>query len=104
MPENHWEEALTPELVATIRELQSLSGLHPFSVAGGTNLTLRFNHRKSIDVDLFSNQLVGVNGLSAIKSELESFYRTTVLACELVNAELGDQYCFLKALIKKETV
>lgn len=73
MSEHRLEKALTAELVDTIRELQSLSRLDSFSVAGGTNLALRFNHRKSVDIDLFSNQVVGTTGLSAIKSQLKSF-------------------------------
>jgi len=45
--------AVSLQLIKTIKELQSLPSLSNFALAGGTNLALRYNHRKSIDIDLF---------------------------------------------------
>lgn len=36
--------------------LMRLPVLEPFALAGGTNLSLRFGHRLSVDLDLFTNQ------------------------------------------------
>ncbi len=38
----------------TLLELQSKDYLKEFALVGGTNLSLRYGHRKSIDLDLFS--------------------------------------------------
>jgi hypothetical protein len=50
----HWE-AVTPEL----RQLLQFMGTYPFVerfyLAGGTALALRLGHRRSIDLDFFSN-------------------------------------------------
>lgn len=45
--------------------------LQNFSLAGGTGLALRFGHRISYDLDLFSTEKFDVNTLEA---ELESYY------------------------------
>jgi len=36
-----------------LKELMTLSSLQPFSLVGGTALSLRYGHRSSIDLDLF---------------------------------------------------
>ena len=46
-------------LKETLQELQSLSSLSNFPLAGGTNLALRYNHRKSIDIDLICHKIIG---------------------------------------------
>lgn len=39
-----------------LKELMSFAELRQFGLAGGTNLSLRFGHRISIDLDLFTNE------------------------------------------------
>lgn len=58
--------AVDPRLVSLLKELQTFPSLTGFVLAGGTNLSLRYNHRKSIDLDLISNQIIGKNGFEAI--------------------------------------
>lgn len=45
------KKAVSPTLLKTIEELQSLESLKNFALAGGTNLALRCNHRESIGTD-----------------------------------------------------
>ncbi len=45
-------DATTLEL---LKQLMQLPDLEEFNLVGGTNLALRFGHRLSIDIDLFSN-------------------------------------------------
>ncbi len=45
-------DATTMEL---LKQLMQLPDLEDFNLVGGTNLALRFGHRLSIDIDLFSN-------------------------------------------------
>lgn len=41
--------AVSPAIIETILQLQSLPSLASFSLAGGTNLTLQYNHRISYE-------------------------------------------------------
>ena len=53
----------------TLLALQSKEYLQNFALVGGTNLALRFGHRSSIDLDMFSTQVfdsLGVNDLLQI--------------------------------------
>lgn len=45
---------IDPNTHATLVSLLQKDYLHQFSLAGGTSLALRFGHRNSIDLDLFS--------------------------------------------------
>ena len=74
MSSSQIEQALSRELVDTIVELQSLPSLSAFALAGGTSLALRFNHRRSIDIDLFSNHAVGMAGLVAVQISIHENY------------------------------
>ena len=50
----------------TLTSLQSKDYLQQFSLVGGTNLSLRFGHRTSIDLDLFSPDIFDPVQLSAL--------------------------------------
>jgi hypothetical protein len=58
---------MTRNLLALILELQALEGFENFSLAGGSNLAARFQHRNSVDLDLFSSEVVGVKGWQVIE-------------------------------------
>ena len=93
---------MTETLLTLIRELQAVEQLYSFSLAGGTNLAIRFNHRKSIDIDLFTNCIIGAQGWRDIEQSLRKKYGRAVLFCDVINEDLGDQFCFLRALIQKD--
>ena len=59
--------AVSPAIVKTILQLQSLPSLANFSLAGGTNLALQFNHRISDDIDLFCPEIIGLDGFNKIQ-------------------------------------
>lgn len=92
---------MTKDLLELIRELQTMEALEHFALAGGSNLSLRFNHRKSVDIDLFTNRITGVEGWKLIEKAIREKFGGAVLFCNLLNEELGNQYCFLRALIIK---
>ena len=50
----HWE-AVTPELRELLRFIGQCAFVERFYLAGGTALALRLGHRRSIDLDFFSN-------------------------------------------------
>lgn len=67
-------KAVSPILYQSIKELQSLESLQAFALAGGTNLAVRFNHRESIDIDLFCTEIIGFTGFQKIQQEVKDFY------------------------------
>lgn len=48
-------ETVEPGTFSLLKELMEIPSLQPFSLVGGTALALRYGHRSSIDLDLFSN-------------------------------------------------
>ncbi len=94
-------EVVSSELLELLTELQSLDSLKTFGLAGGTNLSIRFNHRESIDIDLFSNENIGLSGLQRIEQEVRDKYQNDVLYLNIENPGFGEQYCFIKSVIKK---
>ena len=102
MSDNRFNKDLTRKLVDTILELQTLRSLESFGLGGGTNQARRFNHRRSVDIDLFSDKIVGIKGLTLIKSELEQRYNRSLIHGEIIDPEAGEQYCFLRAFINKD--
>lgn len=101
MSSDQFEQALSQELADTIVELQALPSLSAFALAGGTSLALRFNHRRSVDIDLFSNQVVGKVGLENIIAELKTMYDNDLVHSEIIDPEAGEQFYFLRAFIRK---
>ncbi|MCY4268181.1 MAG: nucleotidyl transferase AbiEii/AbiGii toxin family protein [Flavobacteriaceae bacterium] len=65
-------KAVSDALKETIETLQQLETLKRFGfgLAGGTNIALRLEHRMSIDIDLFTNQIIGDKGYTMIGEEL----------------------------------
>ncbi|MEA3307998.1 MAG: nucleotidyl transferase AbiEii/AbiGii toxin family protein [Chloroflexota bacterium] len=50
----HWE-AVTPKLRELLYSIGQCAFMERFYLAGGTALALRLGHRRSIDLDFFSN-------------------------------------------------
>ena len=95
--------AVSDVLVQTIKEFQSLPSLSQFALAGGTNLAFRLNHRKSIDIDLFSPEIVGEDGFELIEKEIKDLYGDSVFGIQYPCNE-NDQYIFLRCFISKGNV
>jgi Nucleotidyl transferase AbiEii toxin, Type IV TA system len=45
---------IAPQTFLLIQQLQAIDGLKDFYLVGGTALALQLGHRKSIDIDLFT--------------------------------------------------
>jgi hypothetical protein len=52
-------ETITPLLRETLDALMSEALCAPFRLVGGTNLSLRYGHRLSVDIDLFTDARYG---------------------------------------------
>jgi hypothetical protein len=96
-------QAVSPALIQTIKELQQLPSLSAFALAGGTNLALRFNHRISEDIDLFSTNIIGIEGFEKIESEVKELYGDKLLSISYP-AKVNDQYVYIRfhIIIKKD--
>ena len=95
--------AVSPNLISLIKDLQRLNSLQSFNLGGGTNLALRFNHRKSIDIDLFSHEVHGKKGFNEIKKEILSYFKDNVISIEYP-CDINDQFLFLRCFIKSGEV
>ncbi|MCL6101429.1 MAG: nucleotidyl transferase AbiEii/AbiGii toxin family protein [Bacteroidetes bacterium] len=49
-------ETVEPGTLSLLKELMALPSLQPFSLVGGTALSLRYGHRSSDDLDLFFHE------------------------------------------------
>jgi Nucleotidyl transferase AbiEii toxin, Type IV TA system len=92
--------AVSNTLKQTIKELQTLSSLSNFALAGGTNLALRYNHRISEDIDLFCNIIIGSKGYAKIEKEVKDFYGDKVQQF-IYPCKINDQFTFLRFFIHK---
>lgn len=95
------KEAVSSTLLKTIKELQALESLRNFALAGGTNLALRYNHRESIDIDLFCPEIIGYKGFAKIQKEVQNFYGKNVFNF-IDPTNINDQFTFLRFFIRKK--
>ena len=63
------KQTVEPRTFSLLRELMLLPELMSFNLVGGTTLALKYGHRKSIDLDLFSSEEFD-------KSKIENILRT----------------------------
>ncbi len=92
--------AVSSEIFECILELQNFKSLHNFSLGGGTNIALRFNHRKSIDINLFCPDIIGKKGFYVIEQELSRFYGKRITGLSYP-CDIDDQFCFMRFFLKK---
>lgn len=83
--------SVSEALINTIRELQELPSLQHFSLGGGTNLALRYNHRQSIDIDLFCPDIIGTKGYAHIVKKIKELYDDKIFGCDYP-CEQDDQF------------
>ncbi len=92
--------AVSAELLETIIELQGLSNLKNAVLGGGTNLAIRYDHRESIDIDLFFSGIIGKSGYKKIESEIQAHFLGNVSRLDYPCDE-SDQYMFMRFWVKK---
>ena len=51
-------ETVEPRTFSLLKKLMAIPSLQPFSLVGGTALSLRYGHRSSIDLDLFFHEKI----------------------------------------------
>lgn len=72
-------QTVTGTALDLLKELMQMSGLDSFALVGGTNLSLRFGHRRSIDIDLFTNKFFSPE---TIYNQLAAKFSNIILASQ----------------------
>jgi len=98
------KKAISDFLEKTIIEVLNIEAIanNNFSLGGGTNLAIRYNHRVSKDIDLFCPQIIGLKGYKEIQKGLETFYKSDIISVSYP-ANQDDQFVFLRVLIRKKS-
>ncbi len=65
-------QTVTGATLGLLKQLMARPELTQFVLVGGTNLSLRLGHRRSIDLDLFTNEPFNSQALAAIFPEIFS--------------------------------
>jgi hypothetical protein len=74
--------------------------LSDFYLGGGTNLAIKYNHRVSIDIDLFSSGVVGRKRMHEIAIVLRKKYAEYNIELDLENAE-SENLSFIRSVINR---
>jgi len=67
-------ETVNPLLQQILETLMSAELFTPFRLVGGTNLSLRYGHRISIDIDLFTDAVYGSLDFHAFEKFLKEHF------------------------------
>jgi len=67
-------ETISPTLLRILHQLMELESFRDFRLVGGTSLALQRGHRRSIDIDLFTDVEYGTMPLDAISKDIESIF------------------------------
>lgn len=70
-------ETVEPDTLELLRRLMDKTYLSTFCLVGGTSLSLQFGHRKSIDLDLFSE--TDFDGTKLLENLEQDFQQIDVL-------------------------
>ena len=77
--------------------------LDKFNLGGGTNLAIRYNHRASTDIDLFSEGVVGTQKLKEISEFIQQEFKSEFK--NIIKENFGDErMAFLRGIIERNGV
>lgn len=72
------KETVTDQLLEVVKTLMAIEELSEFRLVGGTAIALQLGHRKSIDIDLFSNKKVDLKKVAqALKDSFPEILNIT---------------------------
>jgi hypothetical protein len=96
-------DAVSKEVITLIKNLQTLQSLKAFALAGGTNLALRFQHRKSDDIDLFTDGVIGRKGYEKILNDVKKEFGPKLISFQFPCDE-NDQFIFARFFILEGSI
>lgn len=91
------KEAVKPSTLELLKKLQSEPLLEKFNLVGGTALALRIGHRKSVDLDLFTNEEFDVDELKSMlvdKYNLNVAFERSQTLKGFIDGVMIDCICF----------
>lgn len=94
-------EGVSEILFNSIQELSSLKELIDFNLGGGTNLAIKYNHRQSIDIDLFSQGIVGIESMMKIEHVVKGMFNPDYFS--LLNRE-HENLCFARTILPQSGI
>lgn len=104
-------QTVSPELLALVKQLMQDEKLNDFRLVGGTALALQIGHRKSVDIDLFSNKPFDAGSVRAhIDSNYPNAYsghgyNTVTAQINDININLvAHQYPWLKPAVVEDGI
>lgn len=74
-----YKETVEPRTLELLKEIMQMPDLKEFALLGGTALSLHWGHRKSEDLDLFSNVLFNEN---VILEALEANFKNLIISVQ----------------------
>jgi nucleotidyltransferase AbiEii toxin of type IV toxin-antitoxin system len=95
--------AVLPELLDLAYQLLTLDTFADSFLAGGTNLAIRYNHRKSLDIDLFFSRQLGIEGFEAIEVQLHDVFGSKLLKF-MYPVRQDDEFVFARALVLQNRI
>lgn len=70
-------ETVSPGLTNVLKQLMQLEELNSFRLVGGTSLALQLGHRKSIDIDLFTNKALDT---ARLQNKLQNHFNSFIIS------------------------
>jgi len=69
-----YDSTIQPATLVLLKQLMTMPGLEKFALVGGTALALRFGHRISVDLDLFSmNDFKNEELIAVLENKFDNF-------------------------------
>ena len=96
-------KTVAEQIIRVAHELQALNSLSNSFLAGGTNLALRLNHRRSVDLDLFFADQLGQTGFKAIEEEVRRAFHKKITVFQYP-CQLDDEFIFARTFIIRDGV
>lgn len=93
-------ETVTPLLSGILQYLMKEPLLESFRLVGGTNLSLRYGHRYSVDIDLFTDATYGSVDFPAI----DEFFARSFRYCDYFSGPIGFGKMYYIGNSKEESV
>jgi predicted nucleotidyltransferase component of viral defense system len=97
------KEGVSELLYSVIQKLMKHQLFKDFLLGGGTNLAIKYNHRVSTDIDLFSTEIVGTKHLSEICDFFEDEFGKENITINKKNFG-SEQLAHLAIFLKKEQI
>lgn len=91
-------EGVSKKLYGLIKKLMSNKEFDDFYLGGGTNLAIKYNHRLSIDIDLFSTGIVGTEKLNQIIDFFNKEFEKETILIKPMNFG-SEQFAWLQIFI-----